>query len=68
MAIRTSRSSARALSPNHHALARQFVTLDNFYDSRRAIEHRLDLVHRGARARPAREDRAGELCRPRPGL
>ena len=23
----------RALSPNHHALARQFVTLDNFYDS-----------------------------------
>ena len=22
-----------ALSPNHHALARQFVTLDNFYDS-----------------------------------
>lgn len=23
----------RALSPNHHRLARQFVTLDNFYDS-----------------------------------
>ena len=23
----------RALSPNHHQLARQFVTLDNFYDS-----------------------------------
>ena len=23
----------RALSPNHHALAKQFVTLDNFYDS-----------------------------------
>ena len=23
----------RALSPNHHALATQFVTLDNFYDS-----------------------------------
>ncbi len=23
----------RALSPNHHALASQFVTLDNFYDS-----------------------------------
>jgi YVTN family beta-propeller protein len=23
----------RALSPNHHALARSFVTLDNFYDS-----------------------------------
>jgi DNA-binding beta-propeller fold protein YncE len=23
----------RALSPNHHHLARQFVTLDNFYDS-----------------------------------
>jgi DNA-binding beta-propeller fold protein YncE len=23
----------RALSPNHHALARRFVTLDNFYDS-----------------------------------
>ena len=23
----------KALSPNHHALARQFVTLDNFYDS-----------------------------------
>ncbi len=23
----------RALSPNHHAIARQFVTLDNFYDS-----------------------------------
>ena len=22
-----------ALSPNHHQLARQFVTLDNFYDS-----------------------------------
>ena len=25
----------RALSPNHHRLARQFVTLDNFYDSGR---------------------------------
>ncbi len=23
----------RTLSPNHHAIARQFVTLDNFYDS-----------------------------------
>ena len=23
----------RSLTPNHHALARQFVTLDNFYDS-----------------------------------
>ena len=23
----------KALTPNHHALARQFVTLDNFYDS-----------------------------------
>jgi hypothetical protein len=24
---------AASVSPNHHQLARQFVTLDNFYDS-----------------------------------
>ena len=58
----------RRLSPNHHRLARQFVTLDNFYDFRRAVEHRLVLVDRGTRDRSAREDGAGELRRPRPGV
>ena len=54
-----------ALTPNHHRLARQFVTLDNFYDFRGGVGDRLGLVDGGPRDGPAREDRPRELRRPR---
>ena len=56
------------LSPNHHRLARQFVTLDNFYEFGRGFSDGMVLVHRGPGDGHARENRAGELRWPRPCL
>ncbi len=67
-AIRTSRSSAQALTPNHHRLARQFVTLDNFYDSGEVSSTGWTWSTAAPSHRPPREDRPRKLCRPRPCL
>ena len=50
-----------ALSPNHHRLARQFVTLDSFYDLGESRDG-LGLVNGGPGHRLDREDCPGELC------
>ncbi len=56
------------ITPNHHALALDFVTLDNLRDSGAVQQHRLELDDRGAHHRLHRAHIAGQLCRARPAI
>ena len=56
------------LSPNHHQLARQFVTLDEFHGQRRGERGRLELEHLGAGHGRDREKHSRELWKPRAEL
>ena len=40
-----SRCFLKRMTPNHHELARRFVTLDNFYDSGEVSGDGLELEH-----------------------
>ena len=53
----------RAITPNQHALARQFVDLDRLLRQRREQQYRLAVDHRRAHHRLHRTRGAGELCR-----